>query len=373
MPYTIPTRNLSLAETYILASKAKAKLTREARRPDINLRRLVVNANFLDNIMDKITSSSTNYNTVRFVDEPKPKTVTVAVEPPAYSSPPVKDGTISHFTENHVDDPSKDQTPQYVSTVHDENGVFKYEISADSDSDSDSDFDSDSEADYDSDSDSEDSFDITHEYQVTSTTYDRDELELIVMGQSLMENQDLQFATPELASSPNYYDFHADKSTPKKTWSELPVLAELEEDEEEDEEEGEIMTGDIANSHFYKFPFYQHGDESASVVVTSQDVDDDEVDDDADAVSDTSSDNSSAPSLSYSSSEEDELDSFGYQDELESTTYELVMVQSHPAHVVSSIPAAKISVQPNLTEKSANERCSNANPNSILLTELSAI
>ncbi|ONH69116.1 Protein ECM13 [Cyberlindnera fabianii] len=44
----------SMADTYILASKARAKLTKEASRPDHDLRILVSHANMLDNLMDKI-------------------------------------------------------------------------------------------------------------------------------------------------------------------------------------------------------------------------------------------------------------------------------------------------------------------------------
>jgi hypothetical protein len=43
-----------MTETYLLASKVRAKLTKEASRPDHDLRILVSHANLLDNLMDKI-------------------------------------------------------------------------------------------------------------------------------------------------------------------------------------------------------------------------------------------------------------------------------------------------------------------------------
>lgn len=47
-------RDMPVAETYFLASKARAKLSKEARRHDHNLRVLVSHANLLDNLMDSL-------------------------------------------------------------------------------------------------------------------------------------------------------------------------------------------------------------------------------------------------------------------------------------------------------------------------------
>lgn len=49
-----------MTETYLLASKARAKLTREASRPDHDLRVLVCHANMLDNLMDRIHEHRTS-------------------------------------------------------------------------------------------------------------------------------------------------------------------------------------------------------------------------------------------------------------------------------------------------------------------------
>lgn len=49
-----------MTETYLLASKARTKLSREANRPEHNLRLLVAHANLLDNLMDKIHEHRTS-------------------------------------------------------------------------------------------------------------------------------------------------------------------------------------------------------------------------------------------------------------------------------------------------------------------------
>ncbi|CAL1199816.1 unnamed protein product [Candida parapsilosis] len=57
--------HMSFAQTYILASKVRSKLTKEAASPKSSLRNLVVQANMLDNLMDYITEETerrNNYN-----------------------------------------------------------------------------------------------------------------------------------------------------------------------------------------------------------------------------------------------------------------------------------------------------------------------
>lgn len=49
---------MSLAELYVLASKVRSKLTREAANPKTSLRLLVLQANMLDNLMDHILLES---------------------------------------------------------------------------------------------------------------------------------------------------------------------------------------------------------------------------------------------------------------------------------------------------------------------------
>lgn len=58
-----------LAQTYLLASKVKAKLTQEAVRNDVDLHRLVCQANLLDNLIENLnnnenSNTSINYNSI---------------------------------------------------------------------------------------------------------------------------------------------------------------------------------------------------------------------------------------------------------------------------------------------------------------------
>ncbi|ODV79729.1 uncharacterized protein CANTADRAFT_211635 [Suhomyces tanzawaensis NRRL Y-17324] len=50
--------NMSFAQSYILASKVRTKLTKEAANPRSSLRNLVMQANMLDNIMDHISEET---------------------------------------------------------------------------------------------------------------------------------------------------------------------------------------------------------------------------------------------------------------------------------------------------------------------------
>ncbi|AOA64922.1 Hypothetical protein PP7435_CHR4-0279 [Komagataella phaffii CBS 7435] len=65
----IQQNNLTFAETYLLASKVKDKLTKEAVNPKTNLRLLVCQANLLDNLMDTLQNRNEyqpDTNTVAF-------------------------------------------------------------------------------------------------------------------------------------------------------------------------------------------------------------------------------------------------------------------------------------------------------------------
>ncbi|CAH6721572.1 hypothetical protein CLIB1444_06S05226 [[Candida] jaroonii] len=61
---------MSLSETYLLASKVRSKLTKDAANAKISLRNLVTQANMLDNLMDHIQIENekrlTNLNKVKF-------------------------------------------------------------------------------------------------------------------------------------------------------------------------------------------------------------------------------------------------------------------------------------------------------------------
>lgn len=51
-----------IAQTYLLASKVKAKLTQEAVRNDVDLHRLVCQANLLDNLIENLNHHESSYN-----------------------------------------------------------------------------------------------------------------------------------------------------------------------------------------------------------------------------------------------------------------------------------------------------------------------
>lgn len=61
---------MSLSETYLLASKVRSKLTKDAANAKISLRNLVTQANMLDNLMDHIQVENekrlSNLNKVKF-------------------------------------------------------------------------------------------------------------------------------------------------------------------------------------------------------------------------------------------------------------------------------------------------------------------
>lgn len=92
---------LSFAQTYILASKVRTKLTKEAQSPKSSLRNLVVQANMLDNIMDYISEETTRrtqeYETIR-----KQKSV-------EFAPSPLRSNYKTSITEYEIDEDSDDE------------------------------------------------------------------------------------------------------------------------------------------------------------------------------------------------------------------------------------------------------------------------
>lgn len=119
---------MSLALSYLLASKVRAKLTKDASNPKTSLRTLVVQANMLDNLMDHIASQNTKR---------AEKLLQVKFDIPHRS-------------------------PTATSTT-----VQEYEVEEESDSDFDSDFDSES----DSDTEYDYQYDETDEEEYDSDDY----------------------------------------------------------------------------------------------------------------------------------------------------------------------------------------------------------
>lgn len=104
---------MSLAQSYILASKVRSKLTSDATNPKASLRNLVVQANMLDNLMDHIASENTK--------------------------------RVERINQVKFDLPNKQTQPSNLGTNSPITKVQEYEVNDDSDSDFDSDSDSDSD------------------------------------------------------------------------------------------------------------------------------------------------------------------------------------------------------------------------------------
>ncbi|GMF01511.1 unnamed protein product [Ambrosiozyma monospora] len=128
----------SISDTYVLASKVKTRLTREAVKTDVNLHRLVCQANLLDNLIEYLNEQQT-----KKANASAAATTTVSFESIATS----KDGVSSMTTE--LDD-----------------------YDSDDDSDEDSDLDSEDSEDYEYDYDEYDSEDDSYDYESESDDED---------------------------------------------------------------------------------------------------------------------------------------------------------------------------------------------------------
>ncbi|RCK65304.1 hypothetical protein Cantr_01229 [Candida viswanathii] len=95
------TSQLSFAQTYILASKVRSKLTKEAQSPKSSLRNLVVQANMLDNIMDYISEETTR-RTQEYESIRKQKSV-------EFAPSPLRTNYKTSITEYEIDEDSDDE------------------------------------------------------------------------------------------------------------------------------------------------------------------------------------------------------------------------------------------------------------------------
>lgn len=119
---------MSFAELYVLASKVRSKLTRQAANPKASLRSLVLQANMLDNLMDHIAVESEK----RKAAPPAKVSFALPEKPQAQSVGP-------SVTEYEIDyDSASDDDDDYDFDDYTENTHTVYYLS-DSESDSDSD------------------------------------------------------------------------------------------------------------------------------------------------------------------------------------------------------------------------------------------
>ncbi|CCG24958.1 hypothetical protein CORT_0G02790 [Candida orthopsilosis Co 90-125] len=140
--------HMSFAQTYILASKVRSKLTKEAASPKSSLRNLVVQANMLDNLMDYITEETerrNNYNQEQHQGQQQDSDgKRVQFDIPS---------EVNHGKSGHSDEEVSNTGSLYKTSI------TEYELDSDSDSDSDSDYE---EEDYD-DGDEQEEGDVSDE------------------------------------------------------------------------------------------------------------------------------------------------------------------------------------------------------------------
>lgn len=178
---------MSFAQTYMLASTVRSKLTKEAANPNSSLRVLVSQANMLDNIMDSLAEKT----------EARMSQLKVSVE----------------SDDKHVSFKLPGRQKSHLSSVS--TNVTEYEVDPESDSDDFSDSDSDADSDSDDYSDSEDEEEaVEYAVQLGKVQSFR---QLPSMNLSLspieesqdMETEDLDVETievPDLSRSPTLTD-----------------------------------------------------------------------------------------------------------------------------------------------------------------------
>lgn len=133
-----------IAQTYLLASKVKSKLTKEAVKHDVNLHKLVCQANLLDTLIENLniyeSSNNTNNNNNN-------KTATVSYDT-IYSSPyPLLNNMINDSNENADDFNAAID----ISATNDNNDMYYNSDASDFDSDTDNDDEDDDDDDDDDD------------------------------------------------------------------------------------------------------------------------------------------------------------------------------------------------------------------------------
>ncbi|EMG47662.1 hypothetical protein SBY92_004643 [Candida maltosa Xu316] len=209
------TQQLSFAQTYLLASKVRSKLTKEAQSPKSSLRNLVVQANMLDNIMDYI-SDETKRRTEEYQAIRKSTTTTTSASV-QFAPSPLRQNYKTSVTEYEIDSESdeeeeeEDEEEQSDEELLDSesprfNGVY-YEQEEEEDSD-----DSEGSSFYSSESDSDD-------YYIYS---DSDEIE---------EDVAIEATIP--------------RTLPITSYKSLPTInLSLDTIDEHDEEEEEYISGD---------------------------------------------------------------------------------------------------------------------------------
>lgn len=126
--------DMPLAETYFLASKARAKLSREANKADHNLRILVSHANLLDNLMDSLSAKRKAGSILTKPQVTTIHTTTEGTSTTTFGDLPKPDKTQSTVSLIQDDDEEDDEEEMYYSSSDEE---FEYDEEDSSEEDSD--------------------------------------------------------------------------------------------------------------------------------------------------------------------------------------------------------------------------------------------
>lgn len=124
---------MSFAQTYILASKVRFKLTREAQSPKSSLRNLVVQANMLDNIMDYISDETKRRTSEKLTSKTNTKKSSSGYLSPEssvvqFAPTPVRQAYKTSITEYEIDSDSSDDEEEEEDDDEDDNeGDYFYE------------------------------------------------------------------------------------------------------------------------------------------------------------------------------------------------------------------------------------------------------
>ncbi|CAH2355739.1 hypothetical protein CLIB1423_32S00958 [[Candida] railenensis] len=137
--------SMTFAQSYILASRVRSKLTKEASNPKSSLRVLVTQANMLDNLMDHIATETAKRNQkLRAVSMQEDNEEAIDSDSDTESDSEDEEEE-EEFEVGQSRRVSFDLSTSRGRQLH--TSVAEYEVESDSDSE-DSDFDSDSDSDY---------------------------------------------------------------------------------------------------------------------------------------------------------------------------------------------------------------------------------
>lgn len=117
---------MSFAQTYILASKVRSKLTREAQSPKSSLRNLVVQANMLDNIMDYISDETKRRTSEKLTSKTNTQKSSSGYLSPEssvvqFAPTPVRQAYKTSITEYEIDSDSSDDDEEEDEDDEDDN------------------------------------------------------------------------------------------------------------------------------------------------------------------------------------------------------------------------------------------------------------